>query len=247
MGLKSTQLTGQGPQMIAQGLMTSSSTQYHKLGERVVDNTGRAFRYVLCGGTSLVPGNVIQSPAVVANHVNLTPTAAVAVGDSSVTLTLGATLATANQYAGGILTVEKGTTGAGQSQLIDSTPAAASAATLLVSLADVFVTATSGTVTMSLIANRFNGVIQSPVTTLTGTIVGVAIFPIVNAQYGWICSRGLTGVLSDGIQTVGATAAAVPAAAAGAAKVMAATLFSIGHWSKTTIDTQITPCFLTID
>ena len=238
-----------GPTVLvtAQDTATYSSTQQHDIGTKAYSADGRTFRYVKAGAVALVPGNFLQSPAIVANHVNLTPTAAVAVGDNTVTLTLGATAATANQYAGGMLVVEKGTTGAGQSLLISSHPAASSGATLVVTLSDPFVTATSGTVTMSLVANLYNGVIQCPVTTLTGTPVGVAVAPIAISNYGWICSRGLTGALADGAITVGTVGAAVPSAAAGAAKVMAATLYQVGTFSKTTIDTQITPCFVTID
>lgn len=242
----STQI-GPTPQVVAQDVFTPSTIQQHNLGEKAFSSDGRTFRYVKAGASALVPGDVIQSPAIVANHVNLTPTAVVAAGDTSVTVTLGATAATANQYAGGYLVVEKGTTGAGQTLKIKSHPAASSAATLLVTLEDPFVTATSGTVTMSLVANNYNGVIQTPVTTLTGTPVGVAVYPIAAGSFGWICSRGITGVKADGAITVGTVGVAVPSAAAGAAKVMAATLFQIGTFCKTTIDTQITPCYLTLD
>jgi hypothetical protein len=242
-----TVLTGTGPQVIAQALMSSSATQYHALGEKAFSNDGRTFRYALNGAVALAPGNVAQSPAIVANHVNLTPTAVVAVGDRAFSATLGATAATANQYAGGTLVVEIGTTGAGLSYLIDGHAAVASSGVITANLRDAIVTATSGTVTVSLVQNLYSGIIKTPVTTLTGTPVGVAIYPLAIAQYGWICSRGLTGVLADGAITVGTVACAVPSAAAGAAKVMAATLFSIGTFCKTTITTQVTPCYLTLD
>lgn len=238
---------GPTPIVVSQGIFDQSTVQNNVLGEKAFTNDGRTFRYVKAGAAALVPGNVIQSPAIVANHVNLTPTAASAVGDLSVTVTLGATAATLNQYANGYITFEKGTTGAGLTYRIRSNPAANSAATLTVTLDDAIQVATSGTVTASLTQNNYNGVIQMPVTTATGTAVGAALAPIAASSFGWICSRGITGVLADGAQTVGVTAAAVPAAAAGAAKVMAATLFQIGTWCKTTIDTQITPCYLTLD
>jgi len=238
---------GPSVQIAAQGVFTTSTVQQHVLGEKAFTPDGRTFRYVKAGASNLVSGNVIQSPAVVANHVNLTPTAAVAVGDITITVTLGATAATANQYAGGYLVVEKGTTGAGQTLLIKSHPAAASSATLLLTLSDAFVVATSGTVTVSLVASNYNGVIQTPVTTLTGTPVGVAVVIIPAASFGWICSRGITAVTADGIITQGTVGVAVPSAAAGAAKVTAATLFQIGTFCKTTIDTQQTPCYVTLD
>ena len=238
---------GPAPTVVSQGLFEQSTLQNQNPGEKSFSNDGRTFRYVKAGAVALVPGNVIQSPAVIANHVNLTPTANPAVGDFVFTATLGATAAAANLYTNGTLVIEKGTTGAGLSYNIKSHAAVLSAGVITLTLNDAIVVATSGTVTVSLIQNNYTGVIQYPVTTGTGTPVGVAVAPLAAASFGWICSRGITGVLANGAQTVGVTGAAVPSAAAGAAAVMAATLFQIGTWCKTTIDTQITPCYLTLD
>lgn len=238
---------GPAVQVSAQDLYTYSTIQQHNLGEKAFSTDGRTFRYAKAGAVALVPGDVQQSPAIVANHVNLTPTAVAAAGDVTITVTLGATAATANQYAGGYLVIEKGTTGAGQSLLIKGHPAAASSATLTLTLSDAVQVATSGTVTASLVANLYNGTIQTPVTTLTGTPVGVAVGAIPAASFGWICSRGVTGVKADGIIAVGTVGVAVPAAAAGAAKVMAGTLFEVGMPCKTTIDTQVTPMYVSLD
>lgn len=238
---------GPSPLVVSQGIFDQSTAQNQVMGEKAFTNDGRTFRYVQAGAVALVPGNVIQSPAVIANHVNLTPTAVAAVGDLTFSATLGATAAAAQLYANGTMVVEKGTTGAGLTYLIRSHAAVLSSGIITLTLTDAIVTATSGTVTVSLIQNNYTRVIQMPITTATGTPVGVAVAPLAASSFGWICSRGITGVLADGAQTVGVTAAAVPAAAAGAAKVMAATLTQIGTWCKTTIDTQITPCYLTLD
>ena len=77
-----------------------------QLGVRAVTGDGREFHYVQAGGTALVPGKLQQASAQVANHQNLTPTAATAVGDTSITVTLGGTAATANQYLGGWVRAE---------------------------------------------------------------------------------------------------------------------------------------------
>lgn len=235
---------GPSIEVTAQDLYTSSTTQQHVLGSKAFSTDGRTFRYVKVGASALVPGNWLQSPAITAAHVNLTPAAAVAVGDT--TITTSAITVTANQYAGGYVTVEKGTTGAGQHLLIKSHPAATAAAVVL-TLSDPFQVATSGTVTISLVMNNYNGVIQTPVTTLTGTPVGVAVAALPASSFGWICSRGITGALADGAITVGTVGSAVPSAAAGAAKVMAATLFEVGMVCKTSIDTQITPTYVSLD
>src|SRR5437773_6355886 len=76
---------------------SGSTTFYvpHYTGERMPTKDGRSFRYVLNGAVALVAGNVIQAPAQVANHLALTPVAA-SIGDTSITVALGATAATAN-------------------------------------------------------------------------------------------------------------------------------------------------------
>lgn len=236
---------GPSPQVVAQGLYASDTNQNATPGEKAFSNDGRTFRYVkVASGAALVPGNVIQSPAVTAAHVNWTPATLSALGDTTfITTALTFVL---NEYANGYLVIEKGTLGVGQTLLIKSNPAA-TAAVATFNLSDPVAVTSTGTVTHSLIRNNYTNVIQYPVTTGTGTPVGVAVAALPLSSFGWICSRGITGVLADGAQTVGVTAAAVPSAAAGAAKVMAATLLSIGQWCKTTIDTQVTPCYLTLD
>lgn len=241
----STQLGG-SVQISGQDLFTSSTVQQHVLGDKTFSSDGRAFRYVKAGASALVAGNALQSAAVVPFHVNLTPTAVSAVGDATVTVTLGATAATANQYAGGYLVVEIGTTGAGQTLKIKSHPAASSSGTLLVTLEDTFYVATSGTITMSLIANRYDGVIQSPTTTLTGTIVGVAVTAIPAAGFGWICTRGVTALLVSGAPIVG-SAVGVPTTTAGMAVADSAILTHIGVVAKAAITTQNTPVDIKLD
>lgn len=235
---------GPSSTVVSQGLYQYDSNQNQVLGEKAFSNDGRTFRYVKAGASALIPGNVLQSPAITSAHTNWTPAALSTAGDTTFITT--ALTFVANEYVNGQLIVEKGTLGAGQSLLIRANPVSTSAIATF-TLADAFQTTETGTVTHSLVRNPYSAVIQYPVTTGTGTAVGVAAGAIPASNYGWIVSRGITGVLADGVQTVGVTAAAVPAAAAGAAKVMAATLFQIGVWCKTTIDTQITPCYLTLD
>jgi len=232
--------------IVAQDVYKSSTVQQHILGEKAYTPDGRTFRYVKVGAAALVPGNLIQGPAVVTNHVNLTPTAAVAVGDTTITVTLGATAATENQYAGGYLVTEIGTTGRGQTLLIKSHPAAASAGTLTITLSDPFTIATSGTVTVSLIANTYNGVIQSPSTTLTGPIVGAAVSALPASSFGWIQTRGACGILVSGTPIVG-SAVGAPTTTAGMAVADSAILNHIGVTLKAGITTQNTPVMLTID
>src|SRR5215213_6415091 len=126
-------LTGPS-QSAAQAFRVEDTTQQHTLGTRMNDGLGNEYVYVKAGGTALVPGKLQQAPAEVTNHQNLT-TAAAAIGATSITVTLGNTAATANQYAGGqaIITAS---TGLGYSYQIKSHPAADASATLVVTLED---------------------------------------------------------------------------------------------------------------
>lgn len=199
-------------------LLTNSATANQiDLGARAFDQAGNAYRWCLAGGTSLVPGKLQQASAQVANHQNVAVTTA-AIGATSVTVTLGNTAATANQYAQGWLVITT-STGAGYRYLISGHPAADASAALVLTLSDPLLTVTATSTTKAdLIANPFSGVIVNP-SAASSCPVGVAsLAPITNAQYGWIQSAGVCNVLADGAVTVGtqlvasnATAGAVEA------------------------------------
>src|SRR3990167_4867818 len=93
----------------------------HDLGTRLCTPDGRVFRYVRAGGTALVVGDLLQGAAEDTGDQDITPTAA-AIGDTSF-LTSSTMTVTANQYAGGYVTVTV-TPGLGQLFRIKSHPAA---------------------------------------------------------------------------------------------------------------------------
>jgi hypothetical protein len=196
------------------GLFESSSSPKHHLGERFVTPDGRVFRYAKVGGSNLVAGNVLQSPAQVTAHQNLTPVAA-AVGATSVTVALGATAATAGQYAGGwaVVTV---TPNLGGIYAIKSHPAAALSTSLTLELSDPIRVAWTTSTRVDLYPNPYNGVIQAPATTLTGAVCGVAPWAIPTTEYGWVQVGGPAAVLLAGTVAVGA-ACISPSGTAGAA------------------------------
>src|SRR5688572_7146665 len=189
------ELTGY-PQAAGQGLFESSTTAKHFPGELLVTPDGRRFRYAKAGGSALVAGNVLQAPAEVTNHQNLTAAAA-ALNATSVTVTLGATAATANQYAGGwaVVTV---TPNLGGIYAIKAHPAAGSAATLTLELSDPIRVAWTTSTRVDLIPNPYNGVIQSPATTLSAVTVGTAPWALPASEWGWIQTGGAASVLTAG-------------------------------------------------
>lgn len=180
---------------------TSEVKDVKNLGEFV---TAGNKTYVLCknGGTALDKGKLVQSSAPVANHLNL-QVAATSAGLFKVTVTLGATAATANQYAGGTLLVNDGT-GEGDEYTIVSHPAASGSATLEVTLKESIRTAlvASGTSEVSLIANKYNGVVVAP-TTATSSVVAAPSVAVPANEYFWGQVRGLLPVLSQGAVAAG--------------------------------------------
>lgn len=222
---------------VGQPLFSSSATQYHPLGTKAYSRDGGVYRYVQCGSSSaLVAGNVIQAAASIgANHNRLTPAAA-AIGDTQVTVTLGGTAVTANQYAGGHVVVNT-TPGLGYKYQIKSHPAAdASAAVVLTLEKDmpIQIAWTTGT-EVTLVANPYKGVIQSPATTLTGRIVGCCQYIIAVSEFGWIGSGGPQATLIGGTPAAGVTvvspgntAGEVVVDPADAAVVICGTMMNVG-------------------
>lgn len=183
-----------------QSLFSSSTTKETNLGAKAFDENGNSYRYVQAGAVALVPGTLVQASAQIANHQNLTPAAA-AIGATQVTVTLGATAATANQYTGGYVMVTV-TPGQGYRYKISGHPAADASATLVLTLEDPILVALTTSSRVDLVASAYSGVIINP-TTATSAPVGVAIFPIPAASYGWIQDGGVANVLADGAITTG--------------------------------------------
>lgn len=221
-----TQLTG--PVTIAaQSLFSSSADKLHRLGEIIFSNDGRAYRYAKAGGTTLVIGKLQQSAAEVTADQDVA-IAAAAIGATQI-VTTGTLTVTANQYAEG-LAVVCDDTGEGYQYLISS-HAAATAAVVTFNLSDPIVIALTTSTTIDFVRNPYSAVIVNP-TTLTSSPVGVCIYPITNAQFGWLQVGGIATILADGANAVGANLVAsngVAGAVEDAATPGAQPLVGIAH------------------
>ena len=198
-------LTG-NPSSAGQLLMSSSSTPFHDLGEKMFTDDGRAFRYAKAGGVALVPGTLLQAAAEDTSDQNLA-VAAAAIGATSIATTTTVTV-TANQYQYVMVTV---TPGQGYMYKIKSHPAATAAA-LTITLEDALQVALTTSSRIDLVASPYNGVVINP-STATSAPVGVAVYPIAIGEYGWIQTSGPTCLLADGTVTVGTTLVASNATA----------------------------------
>lgn len=205
--MPSTQLSGP-LSVAAQGIFSESSTALHSLGEIIFANDGRAYRYAKAGGTALVVGKLQQSPAEDTGTQNLTAVAA-AVGDLSIASTSTVTI-TANEYANGwaVITV---TPGVGYQYKIAGHAAYTAAAPTL-SLADSIQVALTTTSRIDLVRNPLSGVIVNPATASSAP-VGVAVYPVTAAYFGWLQVAGVATILSDGGSTVGTNVSASNAVA----------------------------------
>lgn len=213
----------------------------HPLDARAEDIFGRVYRYVSAGAVDLVVGNAIQASAQLVNHQQLTPSAA-AIGDKTLTMTAGATAAAANDYMNGFAIIDT-TPGLGVTYPIDghaAWTAGAVAGGVVLQLADgwnvqVALTTVSR---VSLQANPHARVVQTPVTTLTGAVCGVAHCIISANQGGWVGVYGVFGTLIQGTPAVG-QAVSCPASAAGAVAINSGTLPIVGKMMATGIDGKV--------
>ena len=200
------------------GGMTSTDASLATLvGAKFNGSDGREYVLVQNGGSAIASGLLVQSPASIgANHTGLA-CATAAIGATAITVTLGGTVVTANQYAGGYAVVSAGT-GIGQTLKIASHPAATGSATCVLTLEDPLSVATlTSDSKVSLTLPQYgsqngtdvttSGVVVCP-TTATGRVIGATFYPIAASTatvptYGFIVTKGAVAVLNDSATAIG--------------------------------------------
>jgi hypothetical protein len=230
-------------------VFSTDTVQQYPLGTKVQTRDGREFRYVQAGAADLVVGNVIQAAAQLTDHQAMAPTADVAIGSTFFSVTPGATAGAANLYANGLVIVEV-TPGLGYSYAVSGHAAITASVAFQINLYaedGIQVALTTAASKVTLIANAYKNVIQSPVTTLTGSVVGVAVYPITATQYGYIGVKGIFGTLVKGTPGVG-LAVVVPGTAAGAVVIDGAASATqvIGSMMVTGVDGHVQPVFISL-
>jgi hypothetical protein len=217
------------PQSFSGDLTSNSTVPLMDVGTIAYSNDGRKFRYCYVDSSAaIVPGKLYQAPVEITNHENLAPTANVAIGATSLTVTLGNTAATANQYAGGWMVVTV-TPGQGYQYKIKSHPAASGSATLTLQLEDPIVVAlTTAASKVDLVMNPYGGTgVLISATGETAMPVGVGVYPIDLSHYGFIQVGGPANVLADGAITCG-TNVVVSNGTPGAVEPLAGVQGSVG-------------------
>lgn len=201
----------------------------HTLGGAMIFADGRQFRYVENAAVLLVSGDVIQSSAPITNHVLQTPSTAGVVGDRALAVTMGATAVTVDQYKDGYMSVPVGAA-FGTVYTVRAHAPVGSGGVFTIPLFEELIVAIPTTAnSVSLVANQYKGVIQMPVTTITGGIVGVAQFAIPASEFGWVQTRGPCPVTTNGSLIIGNNAAVLVTAAGSAGPQAADTSILIGR------------------
>lgn len=190
------------------------------LGTIGVSRDGGFYRFSQGGAVNLAPGKVTVSPAKVANHTNLSlaSTSNIAVNSTKITVTLGGTAATQDQYLDGFLEINDGT-GVGQApiQIVGNTAQTSTTGTVDVFIAPGLNTALSLADTkVSLVPSPYGASIVHPGGSSAFYCNGVPQLAVTALSYYWSKTQGPASVLSDGViaKGVGAslTANAVPGA-----------------------------------
>ena len=174
----------------------TGTTQLHPYGTRMVLPDGRVYYYGQTDGAQTA-GAICQSAVGIANHDMDLATNTASAGDKSVTVTLGGTAATENQYADGYLYVNDGT-GEGHIYKIRQHDAIDSSGSGAINLydGDAIATGFAAATIVGLAKNPYKDFIVYP-TTSTGHAVGVAATDFDDDDFGWLQTWGPAAVLCD--------------------------------------------------
>lgn len=199
-------------------LYTSSTIpdSNYELGQLVLGKNGKAFRYALFGELGVV-GDIYQSSAVDTQFTEMAIPASTAAGVRQLTITNGTTAVTAGQFRGGSVVIAV-TPALGEEYTIVDHGTATNGSAWTVHLDRPLRTALTTSSKATVSRSPYSGIVKCP-TTLTGTVVGVGIYPVASGEYGWIQVLGVAGVLSDNSTGAVGSDVGVPGATAGAVGV----------------------------
>lgn len=227
-------------------IYTPTAAQKYRLGTRYHKADGRTFHYAQCGASSaLIRGDTIQSAVdlFTANEQqDLTIATASAVGDNWGYATTGTDTIVEDLLKDGWYIVSDGTVAQGGASIyqIKSNPAGA-AGTTKFTFYDKINVLISASAKAGLIMNPYKLVVQTPNTTATGFIIGVAMTAVTASYYCWLQTWGMACVLVKGALTVGedvtmglTTAGSCNAQVAGSSSVANARIGICGHTVDTT-------------
>lgn len=164
------------------------------------ESTGRVWRYAENGGTEAAPGKLMVQDTHSTNYADLAPTATAA-GANQITVTLGASAATADQFKDGFAVVQD-VDGEGIAYWIEGNPAANASATLKLDLAEEVQVALTTSSDIDLVQNLYKDV---DISAADQNDVPVGVFNVTVAAdaFGMIQTWGPAAVWHDEADPVG--------------------------------------------
>lgn len=178
---------------------SQSSTPVHQLGAKGISPDGRIFRYAKASSTGIAVGKLCIAADITANHEDLAFATAGAIGDKSVSITVGATAVAANEYDGGTLHIIDDT-GEGHTFLIEKHGASDGSEAVTFYIKPGLEVATTTSTTVTLARNKNMNVLISD-GTLTDVPVGVTPIAVTASYYFWIQTGGPATCLVDANDT----------------------------------------------
>lgn len=234
-----------GVQLFPNDIHDTTATRQVPVGTLGYTTEGRKYRYTLAGAVALSPGELVVAATVVANHVNMSVQAAAAVGAESISVTLGATAATADQYAGGYLTINDAA-GEGISYLISGHPAADASATLTLGLVNSVTVALTTSSQGTLSRNPYDSVVISA-TDQADLPLGVPNVTIPLTEFGWVQTHGVCSTLADEAIAAGVAVTTGTGVTGAVEGLDAAGEVQVGVALEAGVDTEHHAVYLTID
>lgn len=171
-----------------------SVTQLHPLGTLGFTNDGRTYRYANNAGSSaLDPGKICVAADITTNHEDRAVNT-FAIGDISLTIGIGGTAITSNEYDEGFVVITDDD-GQGIAYSIKShETSSVGSVDIIVTLNDPIVIAAIDNTTVTLVRNKYRDIVVSN-GTQTDLPVGVPNVTIAIDSFGWVQTGGLCSVL----------------------------------------------------
>ena len=164
----------------------------HQLGSYGVTSDGRGYRYAQAGAAGCAAGALQMATDIETNHEDLAVNT-FAVGDRTLTVTIGATAITVDEYEEGFVNITDGT-GQGILYKIAHCPATAGSEDIVITLAEPIVVAAEAATTVTLVRNKYRDILPTDGT--EGDLpVGVPNVAIAANYYGWVQTKGYCSIL----------------------------------------------------
>lgn len=230
---------------IEQDVHETSTVARAKLGEKVHTVDGRTYRYAKAAGTALDAGKLTVAATLVADHTNIAVAAAADVGATEITVTLGSTEVTSNQYAEGFVTINDAA-GEGIAYKIRQHDAADASANVVLYLEDPIQVALTTSSEATLTYNLYDNVVISAADQADAAI-GVPNVAVAANEYFWAQTGGFCAVLADEAAVAG-NALTIGSSTAGAVEVLDGIgEQQVGIAVAALVDTEYRPVRLTLD